>query len=336
MKKLFYFKPKTFSTKLITKAIELGVDGILVDKEKIEQVKKLGIIKIISDSNKADLKLGKDIKEIMICSKEDEEKIAKIKGKIPVIIKNKDWTIIPLENLISKTSNLIQTVYNSNQAKTALSTLEKGADGILLNTDDIDELVKTSEIIKTFNLIKIELKKFKIKEVLPLGLGDRVCIDTTTILKDSEGLLIGDKGNAFFLVFNENLPSEYADARPFRINAGAVHSYILMPDFTTKYLVELEKKDEILVVNHKGESKIVNIGRLKIEKRPLVLVKAESEGEIASIILQNAETIRLTSKKGEPISITSLKKQDEVLGYIIKENIGRHFGIKIKEDIIEK
>jgi len=38
---------------------------------------------------------------------------------------NKDRTIIPLENLLSKTTNLIQTVTTAEQAKLALTTMEK-------------------------------------------------------------------------------------------------------------------------------------------------------------------------------------------------------------------
>ena len=56
--------------------------------------------------------------------------------------------------------------------------------------------------------------------------------------------------------------------------------------------------------------------------------------EILSLILQNAETIRLTGPEGDPISVARLHEGDEVLVCI--EESGRHFGVKIEESIVEK
>jgi len=66
----------------------------------------------------------------------------------------------------------------------------------------------------------------------------------------------------------------------------------------------------------------------------MMLVEAEAEGEPISLVLQNAETIRLVSPEGEAISITSLKTGDKVLGHI--EKTGRHFGMQVDETLIEK
>jgi 3-dehydroquinate synthase II len=60
----------------------------------------------------------------------------------------------------------------------------------------------------------------------------------------------------------------------------------------------------------------------------------EHNGRKISLILQNAETIRLTSPDGSPISVTRLDAGDEVLAYI--EESGRHFGVEIDETIVEK
>ncbi|RUM88569.1 MAG: 3-dehydroquinate synthase II, partial [Thermovibrio sp.] len=92
---------------------------------------------------------------------------------------------------------------------------------------------------------------------------------------------------------------------------------------------------EIMIYNYKGEGRIAYVGRAKVERRPMLLVEAETEnGKKVSAILQNAETIRLTSPKGEPISVVDLKEGDEVLVYT--EEPGRHFGMKVKETIVEK
>ena len=149
-----------------------------------------------------------------------------------------------------------------------------------------------------------------------------------------EGILVGSSSNFLFLVHSESIENPYCDPRPFRVNAGAVYAYTMVDLDKTKYLSELKSGDEILIVNHKGEIRKGIIGRCKIETRPLILIEAEADGEVHSIILQNAETINLVDTEGKPVSVTKLKKGDEVLVFI--EKGARHFGIKIEENIIEK
>jgi 3-dehydroquinate synthase II len=66
----------------------------------------------------------------------------------------------------------------------------------------------------------------------------------------------------------------------------------------------------------------------------MMLVEASYKGKPISLVLQNAETIRLTRPGGEPVSITHLKPGDRVLAFL--EEAGRHFGVKIEETIVEK
>ena len=70
------------------------------------------------------------------------------------------------------------------------------------------------------------------------------------------------------------------------------------------------------------------------EQLMLNMVAAEAEGREISIILQNAETIRLTRPGGEAVSIVSLQPGDEVL--VALERGARHFGHQIQESITEK
>jgi 3-dehydroquinate synthase II len=78
----------------------------------------------------------------------------------------------------------------------------------------------------------------------------------------------------------------------------------------------------------------VVVGRVKIEKRPLMLVEAEWGGNTDKTLLQNAETIMLIDKNGSPVSISKLREGDEILIYT--KETGRHFGIEIEESIIER
>ena len=248
-------------------------------------------------------------------------------------MKTNDWTIIPLENLIAQTENLIVEVKDSKKAKTMLKVLEKGVDGVLLNNRDSNEIKKTIKLVKEVSE-SVPLHTAQIIHVESLGMGDRVCIDTCTNMSLGEGMLIGNSSSGLFLVHSESIKNPYVEPRPFRVNAGPVHAYVRVPGGKTKYLSELKSGDEVTIINHKGYSQVSIIGRTKVEKRPLMLIEAECKGKVFSTILQNAETIRLTQPNGKPISVVELKKGSKILTYL--EEAGRHFGIKIEETITEK
>ena len=100
----------------------------------------------------------------------------------------------------------------------------------------------------------------------------RYCIDLTTVLQVGEGVLVGSSASSLALIHGETIPSEFVPTRPFRINAGSPHSYILMNDGKTKYISELKSGDEICIVKENGECRSGIIGRLKIEKRPFLQI----------------------------------------------------------------
>jgi 3-dehydroquinate synthase class II len=58
--------------------------------------------------------------------------------------------------------------------------------------------------------------------------------------------------------------------------------------------------DEVSIINAAGEQRKGIVGRVKIERRPLMLVEADLKGKIVKTILQNAETIKLVTKGGKP------------------------------------
>ena len=181
---------------------------------------------------------------------------------------------------------------------------------------------------------KVGLVPFRVTKIHPVGMGDRVCVDTCSMLSDGEGMLMGNTSSAMLLVHAETLENPYVAPRPFRVNAGAVHAYILMPDGKTAYLSDLAIGGQVLVSDAKGTAHSAVIGRTKIERRPLLLVEAESGKSKVSLILQNAETIRLVGENGNAISVVNLKTGDTVMGCILEG--GRHFGMAVKETIREK
>jgi 3-dehydroquinate synthase II len=154
------------------------------------------------------------------------------------------------------------------------------------------------------------------------------------MLEDGQGMLMGNTSSSMLLVHAETLENPYVAPRPFRVNAGAVHAYIMLPDGKTAYLSDLAIGGNVLVSDAKGKAHTAIVGRTKIERRPLLLVEAEAEGITTSLILQNAETIRLVKEDGSAVSVVNLKKGDRVMGCALEG--GRHFGIAVKETIIEK
>ncbi len=330
--KEFWVWVEPFDRKLVSVALEAGATAVVIPEEgRVQEVKKAGRITVISPDG--DLKLGKDVVYVLIKGKEDEERAAKYPSDVKVVVETTDWTVIPLENLIAQREELYAVVKNSQEAEVALQTLEKGVKGVVLKTRDVNEIKKVGSLIEEHEE-KLPLVTVKITRILPLGLGDRVCVDTTSLLKRGEGMLVGNSSGGMFLVHAETEENPYVAARPFRVNAGAVHMYIRVPGNRTKYLCELEAGDKVMVYDYKGRGRVVYVGRSKVERRPMLLIEGRYEKKKLSCILQNAETIRLTRPDGTPISVAELKEGDEVLGYV--EEAGRHFGMKVEETIIEK
>ena len=77
--------------------------------------------------------------------------------------------------------------------------LEKGVDGVVLKTTDINEIKKTAEIIHGISE-KVELVTAIITNTKQLGMGDRACLDTCTQMGLGEGMFVGNVASGFFMV----------------------------------------------------------------------------------------------------------------------------------------
>jgi 3-dehydroquinate synthase II len=252
------------------------------------------------------------------------------------IVIGEDWTIIPLENLIARIGDetgLIAGVTSADEAKTAFETLELGADGVLLDSGDADEIHQTVKVRDEADREVIDLEWATVTGVERTGMADRVCVDTGTLLEHNEGMLVGSMSRGLFFVHAETADSPYVASRPFRVNAGAVHAYIRTPDGGTKYLSELKSGDTVQVVNAEGKTREVVVGRVKIEKRPMFRVETEVGGDRIETLLQNAETIKVHTKNGHT-AVTDLEPGDEMA--LFHQEGARHFGERIEESIIEK
>ena len=321
--RMVFADPKSLGkTKIQTVFPSQNADYVILDKPIIKKLKgkKIG--------RKFNVSSNKDIENVLDSAK---------KGLDFVIIEVKDWKIIPLENIIAKLHKIHTKIFsiarNAKEARKMFSILDVGVDGVIFNTGSMNEV---RQALVYLGSKSFELSSAKIIDIQEVGDGERVCVDTASMLNRGEGMLIGSRANFLFLVHNESVGSSFTSPRPFRVNAGAVHCYTLAPDGTTKYLSELETGVEILVLDSKGKARRAAIGRCKIEKRPMLMIKAKVGDEIGGIIAQDAETIRFVKPNGQLVSVTHLKKGDSVIVHA-KAATGRHFGMEVSDEyILEK
>ncbi|NTV54611.1 MAG: 3-dehydroquinate synthase II [Syntrophaceae bacterium] len=327
--KQFWVDIRPWNREIATTAIESGADALVVDRA--EDVQRLGRITTVAPDG--DIRPGIDVTEITITDKESENRAARLGKDKPVIVTTSDWTVIPLENLVAQSDHIIARVKNVAEAEMAIHVLEKGVYGILLSTAD-PAVVRAAAAILKSTTGNVGLVPFTVTTIRPVGMGDRVCVDTCSMLADGEGMLMGNTSSAMLLVHAETLENPYVAPRPFRVNAGAVHAYILLPDGKTAYLSDLAIGGQVLVTDAKGSAHTFIIGRTKIERRPLLLVEAVSGDATVSLVLQNAETIRLVREDGSALSVVHLAPGDTIMGCTLQG--GRHFGMAVQETIREK
>jgi len=341
-------------------AMTSGINSFLIEEDVAAKLRELGnvVVYAFSESLNPDVFIDKSLKKekieeysnksegighwITVAEKKDEQTAinAANLGSSVVIISATDWKIIPMENIIAdlhkKDTELFAEVNNVEEARVMFETLEIGVDGVIFEPKSDDDISQLKKILKED--IQIKLTPAKIVNIKEVGSGDRVCIDTCSLLSIGEGMLIGSQSMGLFLIHSESIPSEFAAPRPFRVNAGAVHAYVLLPNGKTQYLSEIKAGSEILAINTEGEGRTVTVGRSKIEVRPLLLIEAEIDGTLLKTIVQNAETIRLVKRDMNdniPISVSELKVGDEILVYYVPKG-GRHFGKPVDETILEK
>ena len=334
--------------KFLPQLEEEGIKMIYLDPKKMG--KKKSKLQTVFPSNNANYVVlekenavkpkGKKIgRKFQILSNTDIENVLSIakKGLDFVVIEVKDWKIIPLENIIAKLHKIHTKIFaiakTPEEVRKMFSILEVGVDGVIFNTSSINEV---REVMIYLGTKSFEMKPAKITEIKEVGDGERVCVDTASMLHKGEGMLIGSRSNFLFLVHNESVGSSFTSPRPFRVNAGAVHCYTLSPDGTTNYLSEVETGSEVLILNSKGKARRATVGRSKIERRPMLMIKASANGEVGGIIAQDAETIRFVKSNGQLVSVTHLKKGDVVMVHS-KPAMGRHFGMEVSDEyILEK
>src|SRR5439155_637606 len=135
--------------------------------------------------------------EVTISDQKDLESISRALELRPdyLLINCPNWKIIPLENLIAETkgrSKLLARTTSFDESKAALATLELGADGIALTFHDMNEILKTRDLILGESE-NISLSTAQVTVFRPIRTGALVCVEAsignrkiTTIVQNAE------------------------------------------------------------------------------------------------------------------------------------------------------
>lgn len=250
----------------------------------------------------------------------------------------RDPTKIPLEIVIAAAAraegSLITIAKDIEEAEIIFGVLELGSDGVLMTPAKVGDASALKAAAEA-GVPDLELAELEVTATAHVGMGERACVDTATYFGKDEGILVGSHSKGMVLCVSETHPLPYMPTRPFRVNAGAIHSYTLGENERTNYLSELKAGSKVTAVDIHGRTRLVTVGRVKIESRPLLSVDAVGkDGRTVNLILQDDWHVRVLGPGGTVLNSTELKPGDKVLGYLPAED--RHVGYPINEFCLEK
>lgn len=298
-----------------------------------------------------------------------------------VVIDIEHATYIPYELLLAKAEaggtkvlrsvpirGLQNVVGEVDQSLNAFATMEQGV-GVVFRTSHVNAVRSLSRNLASRQSTHLALYSAEVIEVQHTGLGHRVCVDTTSVMSAEEGMVVGSTGWGGIFVCSETHYLPHMNLREFRVNAGAVHSYIWGKDGAALYLSEMESGVEILCVNKDGSARVVCVGRAKIERRPMLKVRCRVDAEqlpaamreniaraahlarsvtpdseqvagpsdqhvFINTFLQNDWHVRVMGADGVVRHCTLLRPGDSLLAHV--DLPGRHTGLRVTEHIVER
>ena len=297
-----------------------------------------------------------------------------------VVIDIEHATYIPYELLLAKVNGrgtqvlrsvpirgLERIVDTTDQSLNALATMEQGV-GVLFRGQTASGVDALSRCLAQRQARRVPLLSAQVTEVQHTGLGHRVCVDTTSVMSAEEGMLVGSTGWGGLFVCSETHHLPHMNLREFRVNAGAVHSYIWSAQGQALYLSEMRSGSEVLCVDRAGNARVVSVGRAKIERRPMLRIACrvpldQVPEDVRAAAVASAATRRQVTPQGEHIAgadehflhlnaflqndwhvrvmgadgvvrhCTLLQPGDQVMVHV--DVPGRHTGLRVSEHILE-
>ncbi|MQA79846.1 MAG: 3-dehydroquinate synthase II family protein [Streptosporangiales bacterium] len=250
----------------------------------------------------------------------------------------RDPTKIPLEIVLAAANkaegSIITGVQDVEEAEIVFGVLEHGSDGVMLTPQTVGDATKLKAAADD-RPADLDLVALDVRGIRRVGMGERACVDTCTHFRLDEGILVGSTSQGMILGCSETHPLPYMPTRPFRVNAGALHSYTVGAAGRTNYLSELRAGSKVLAVDSSGRTRIVAVGRVKIETRPLLAIDAVApSGQDVNLIVQDDWHVRVLGPGGVVLNVTELTAGTRVLGYLPTEQ--RHVGYPIDEFCLEQ
>lgn len=255
-----------------------------------------------------------------------------------LVVRFTDPTNIPLELLLAAAqgtrTRIVKHVAGAEDAVVTSGVLESGPAGLLFTLCNVDDVAGITRDVLRTRRQRLDLVPATVTAVRHAGMGFRGCVDTTWLFGQDEGMLVGSTSSGGFVVCAEVHYLPYMNLRPFRVNAGAVHSYVWAAGGGTEYVTDLAAGSTVLAVSTSGEAYPVRVGRVKTELRPLRLIEARAGDLALSVFLQDDWHVRLFGADGKPRNCTAVTPGDELLAHVCEP--GRHVGIKVTEAIVER
>jgi 3-amino-4-hydroxybenzoic acid synthase len=258
-------------------------------------------------------------------------------GEVDVLVAAfADETNIPLELLLARAqgtgTRVLKELVNGVEAAGVTGVLESGPAGLVVRGDRLADVDEVGALIRSRGDAHKELVRLEVTRAEPIGMGYRGCVDTTSLFEPDEGMVVGSTSSGGVLVCAEVHHLPYMNLRPFRVNAGAVHSYVFGAE-NTAYITDLAAGERTHAVSAGGRFREVVVGRVKVELRPLRLIEARRDDVTVNVFLQDDWHVRVMSDEGEPLNLTTVVPGTGLLGYDVEP--GRHVGIKVAERISE-
>jgi 3-dehydroquinate synthase II len=252
-----------------------------------------------------------------------------------VLVEWANERVLPLETLVAarnRADSLWVLTDRVEDVPVFLGALEHGADHVILRTDRVDQIDRLEAVLEGIApaLLWVEAE---VRAIRPAGLGDRVIVDTTSLLEPNEALCVGSSAALLLAIASEAKGSRFTRPRPFRVNAGAAHQYTLLGNGETRYLSELVAGDAVVVAAPGGPGRVVRVGRIKIERRPLTHITVHHGGREYTTFPQEAETVRLLTTEGTR-STSEVRVGQRVHGIALPP--ARHLGHAVRERIEER
>ncbi|WP_327305689.1 3-dehydroquinate synthase II [Streptomyces sp. NBC_01298] len=246
-------------------------------------------------------------------------------------------TNIPLELIIAEAQHhkttVVKRVRSLGDALVTRGVLQHGPEAMLLRVDSPGDVAALGNAFAAFHAEQVDLVAAEVTDVRSIGMGVRGCVDTADLFDPDEGMLVGSTSSGGLLVCAEVHYLPYMNLRPFRVNAGASHSYLWTPAGRTAYITDLRAGEPVLAVNTSGRARPVVVGRVKSEIRPLRLIECRIGDSTINTIVQDDWHVRLFDADGKVRNCTTIMPGDRMMAVAAKP--GRHVGISVSETIVE-